>query len=69
MAADYDTAYPPWRDEAMELLKLKREAKRDIEVAVREAAAARLNVLDAKLHLTNLEDKISAHRKKKPIRY
>lgn len=66
--ADYEKHYPIWREKMHALLARRRDAKDDIERLQRDAAAARLAVLDAKLYHRDLEKQIDKLRPQRPQR-
>jgi chromosome segregation ATPase len=64
--AEFEKRREAWSAKFSELIDKRRRAKGDINRLQRDAAAARLEVLDAKLHFADVETRIEKLRQKKP---
>jgi hypothetical protein len=62
----YERKRAAWNAKHAGLCAKRRHAKDDIERLTRDAAAARLAVLDAKLHYRDLEKQMDQLRQTKP---
>lgn len=66
--AEYERLYPGWSKRMMALLERVREGNRELQLAQRDSAAARLRVHDAKVELSRLDDQVREHRSKRPMK-